>query len=198
MKQKKTEFKLPNITTLSSRKSSIAKSFSDGIAPRIQPTDEEYEKFLEFFPKVDNSHKCAYCGEQFDYYEHFRPLVVETKPTGYGSDIYNLVPSCSNCNQRKGNSSWKDWMKNSRNKSILDGPTHMARINKLEEFEKWSDTKVIFIDYEKIVGSEKWQQYMSNYQSLRRILNEMNELQKGIKRIVDEEVKTIQEKIAKC
>lgn len=186
---KKKEFKLPNATTLSGRKSTIAKSFSDGIAPRLQPTREEHEQFIKFFPKVDGNHKCAYCGDRFEYYEHFRPLVIGTKPTGYGSDIYNLVPSCGNCNQNKGNSNWKEWMDDNRNAGRADKFAHRKRVDQLKNFEKWGEEKVIFIDYEKVVGSEKWQQYMKDYQTICETLNEMHKLQKEIKSVIVNEVK---------
>ena len=186
---KKKEFKLPNAITLSGRKTTIAKSFSDGIAPRLQPTYEEHEQFLQFFPKVDGNHMCAYCGGRFEYYEHFRPLVIGTKPTGYGSDIYNLVPSCANCNHNKGNANWKEWMDDNRNTGKADELAHRQRYNRLMDFEEWGKKKVIYIDYEKVVGSEKWQQYMKNYQTISETLNKMYKLQKEIKSAIVNEVK---------
>jgi endonuclease I len=43
-------------------------------------------------------------------YLNKRPLVVDKKPTGYISEIQNLVPSCGKCNQSKGNKNWKLWI----------------------------------------------------------------------------------------
>ena len=43
--------------------------------------------------------------------DHLRPLVKDKEPTGYISEIHNLVPSCGKCNQSKGNKEWKAWMR---------------------------------------------------------------------------------------
>jgi endonuclease I len=36
--------------------------------------------------------------------------VLKKKPTGYISEIHNLVPACGKCNQSKGNKEWRQWM----------------------------------------------------------------------------------------
>jgi hypothetical protein len=46
-----------------------------------------------------------------DNWDHLRPLVKNKLPTGYISEIRNLVPSCGPCNQSKGASDWRAWMR---------------------------------------------------------------------------------------
>ena len=188
----KGEFKLPNGTTINGRKSTIAKAFSDGIAPRIQPTAEEYEQFLKFFPKLLGAHTCAYCGGRCDYYEHLRPLVIALTPTGYGSDIYNLVPSCALCNHNKGNNDWKHWMSDTRNRGVSNSVEHNQRFLHLQQFQDWGEGKVLRIDYERLVGSEKWQQYMKEYNRICAVLDEAHALQKEIKSAVTAAVEKAQ------
>jgi len=43
-------------------------------------------------------------------WDHLRPLVRNRRPTGFISEIKNLVPSCGPCNQSKGAADWKAWM----------------------------------------------------------------------------------------
>ena len=58
----------------------------------------------------ESSFCCSYCGDTASEWDHFRPLVKDRKPTGYISEIHNLVPACGKCNQSKGNKEWKTWM----------------------------------------------------------------------------------------
>ncbi|WP_372491581.1 HNH endonuclease [Microbacterium galbinum] len=53
---------------------------------------------------------CAYCGDTSTEWDHLRPLVDKQRPTGYISEIRNLVPACGKCNQSKGNKAWRTWM----------------------------------------------------------------------------------------
>ena len=52
--------------------------------------------------------RCAYCGDKASDWDHLRPLVVKRRPTGFISEIANLVPACGKCNQSKGNSPWRE------------------------------------------------------------------------------------------
>src|SRR5215471_14811557 len=54
--------------------------------------------------------RCAYSGDKATEWDHLRPLISGQEPTGYISEIQNLVPVCGKCNQSKGNSHWRSWM----------------------------------------------------------------------------------------
>src|SRR5436190_11832211 len=103
--------------------------------------------------------RCAYCGDKMTEWDHLRPLVVKQRPTGFVSEIANLVPSCGKCNQSKGNSHWRDWMlsgtglsPSARKIADIDD-----RIVRLEAYEQWrTPTK---IDFEGIVGRDDWEAY---------------------------------------
>ncbi|ABS26851.1 HNH endonuclease [Anaeromyxobacter sp. Fw109-5] len=49
--------------------------------------------------------KCLYCGGKYEEDDHFIPL-----ERGGGSDIDNMVPSCSRCNNDKGDQDPFEWM----------------------------------------------------------------------------------------
>ncbi|MDG1250094.1 MAG: HNH endonuclease [Gammaproteobacteria bacterium] len=52
----------------------------------------------------------SFCGSTASEWDHLRPLVLDKKPTGYVSEIHNLVPACGKCNQSKGNKPWVSWI----------------------------------------------------------------------------------------
>ena len=58
----------------------------------------------------ESNFRCSYCRDAASEWDHFRPLVKDKQPTGYITEIHNLVPACGKCNQSKGNKDWKTWM----------------------------------------------------------------------------------------
>src|SRR2546430_891955 len=103
-------FQMPSVQTMVSRKSSITNAFVSAIIPVIPPTHHEIEEALRILGISPDSPRCAYCGDKASEWDHLRPLVLRRRPTGYVSEIANLVPSCGKCNQSKGNKPWRGWV----------------------------------------------------------------------------------------
>jgi hypothetical protein len=103
--------------------------------------------------------RCAYCGDARTEWDHFRPIVKGRQPTGYITEIANLVPACGKCNQSKGNKNWKEWMLGPAARSPKQrGISDLAqRVSRLEAYEQWR--KPVCINYEAVVGPERWSQY---------------------------------------
>jgi hypothetical protein len=99
-------------------------------------------------------------------------LVRNRQPTGFISEIGNLVPACGKCNQSKGNKSWLDWMKGKSPLSPASrGVVDLAeRIRRLEEFERWRPAEPI--DFEKIVGKEEYSRYWELLEDIVRLLKD--------------------------
>ena len=97
--------------------SAITKSYVESIIPTITPNQNENDEILGFLSMSSESIHCAYCGDPYTEWYHFRPLVKNKRPTGYITEINNLVPSCGKCNFSKGNKYWQDWFKSSAPKS---------------------------------------------------------------------------------
>lgn len=74
------------------------------------PTEDEVREALEVLGMSESTVCCAYCGGPRTEWDHLNPLVRDKRPTGYVSEIHNLVPACGKCNQSKGSSSWETWM----------------------------------------------------------------------------------------
>lgn len=179
-------FKMPNATTIMARSSSITNSFVNGIIPCITPTEEEIKRALAALGMDKESIRCAYCGDKFTEWDHFRPLIENKKPTGYITEINNLVPSCSKCNQSKGNKNWRDWILSdaqlspkTRRIANLD-----LLIKRLENFEQQS--KPIKLNFEAIVGEKLWEEHWNNCSHLHNQMRECQELSDKIKVLIKE------------
>jgi hypothetical protein len=166
-KQLLTAFRMPAVQTMVSRKSSITNAFVNALIPVIPPTAEEIEQALTILGMEAADVRCIYCGNPSSEWDHLRPLVLKSRPTGYISEIANLVPACGKCNQSKGNSDWRIWMINTNAKH---SPTRRQivdiekRMEMLEEFEQWR--KPIKINFEAIVGTENWAQYWTKWEAI--------------------------------
>src|ERR1700686_3805297 len=102
--------KLPRPLKITSRSSSITNSFVQAIVPTIDPSSEEIVEALRILGMSPESMACVYCGARTTDWDHLRPLVKNKRPTGYISEIRNLVPACGPCNQSKGASDWRTWI----------------------------------------------------------------------------------------
>ncbi len=99
-------FRMPTPMKITGRSSSITNSFVTSIIPTIVPTEQQVKEALAVLGMDKDTFECAYCGDTASEWDHLRPLVLKKEPTGYISEIHNLVPSCGKCNQSKGNKSW--------------------------------------------------------------------------------------------
>ncbi|WP_454132199.1 HNH endonuclease signature motif containing protein [Microbacterium lacticum] len=159
------QFAMPKPVRITGRSSSITNSFVNGIIPVVWPTAQQVDEALEVLG-MKATVVCAYCGDTATEWDHFRPLVVAQKPTGYISEIHNLVPACGKCNQSKGNKNWREWMLSSARlapatRAVADLDDRIAR---LEAFEGWgSPTNV---DFESLIGVDLWAEHWRNHQDL--------------------------------
>src|SRR5258706_1038926 len=159
-------FQMPSVQTMVSRKSSITNAFVNSLIPVIPPTTEEIEEALSILGMDPEDVRCAYCGDRSTEWDHLRPLVPNRRPTGYISEIGNLVPCCGKCNQSKGNKNWLAWMQSSAQwcpKSRRIRNLHI-RIERLKAYEAWKNIRPI--DFEAIVDKSLWSDYWNNYDHL--------------------------------
>lgn len=147
------DFEMPTFVTPKLRTTVIANSFTNGVMPQIEPSEEEIDFVLSIFQQSRGKElKCVYCDEPATEWDHFRPLISNKKPSGYMTDIYNLVPCCHLCNCSKGAKNWRDYLnstskKSARTRLASKNQTHLIDKNgrlykNLEAFEKESDKKV--------------------------------------------------------
>ncbi len=183
-------FKMPKPVKITARTSSVTNAFVNGIIPVIEPDNDEIRQALETLGMTESTICCAYCGDSFTEWDHFHPLIKHKRPTGYISEIHNLVPACGKCNQSKGNREWKTWMLSD---AILSPHTRripdlQKRIAKLSDYE--NKYQPVMIDFEKIIGKEKWEQHWKNCEELHRMMYEFQQYSDELKQIL---VKSITE-----
>jgi hypothetical protein len=184
-------FRMPTPMKITGRSSSITNAFINSIIPVVRPTADEVKNALEILGMTPETFQCAYCGGVASEWDHLRPLVKDKKPTGFISEIHNLVPCCGKCNQSKGNKDWKVWMLSNAQLSptargIKDIP---ERVRRLEAYESSkSPTKM---DFESIVGKDLWVQHQSNLERVHSLMREAQELAAKINTDVANAYKTL-------
>jgi len=172
-------FAMPKPVRITGRTSSITNSFVNGIIPVIWPSEAQIDQALRVLGMDEVA--CAYCGGDASEWDHFRPLVVNKEPTGYVSEIHNLVPACGKCNQSKGNREWREWLFSSarlspRTRGVEGLEERAAR---LEDFERWgSPTRV---DFEALVGAELWEQHWRNHAAIVALMREAEQTADAIR-----------------
>lgn len=165
-------FKMPKPMKITGRSSSITNAFINSIIPVIYPTEDEVKEALDVLEMPHNEFQCCYCGSDATEWDHLRPLVLNKKPTGYISEIHNLVPSCGKCNQSKGNKEWRKWMVSDaplspKSKGIV---SIEERMRLLGEYEKWK--KPTKMDFASIVGDETWEKHWNNWSKIIELMQE--------------------------
>jgi len=163
---------MPTPMKISGRSSSITAAFVTAIVPQVEPREEEIREALNILEMSPDRMECVYCGDSYSEWDHLRPLVSGQKPTGFITEIRNLVPSCGKCNQSKGNKNWKAWMTSDarlspKTRGVKDIEQRMGRLTK---YEQWGD--LVPIDLSAFVTKEDWDQYWKNWKTLLRAMND--------------------------
>ena len=169
-------FRMPTPMKITGRSSSITNAFINSIIPVVPPSAEQIQLALAMLHMTSDTFQCAYCGGVASEWDHLRPLVKDKKPTGYISEIHNLVPSCGKCNQSKGNKEWKSWMLSTAKLSpTARGIKDIAeRVKRLEAYQNSkAPTKM---DFAAIVGEEVWTQHQGNLERVQSLMRESQRL----------------------
>ena len=183
-------FQMPTELKISGRSSSITAAFVSAILPQIYPTDDEIETALDILGMNPSNVKCAYCGAQTTEWDHLRPLVANQKPTGFISEIRNLVPCCGKCNQSKGNKYWLDWVMSDAKWSPKSRrtPNLERRIERLKEYERWGNVKPI--DLRSMISADEWEQHWANWRAVLDIMTNAQCHATKLKKLVEEKIGT--------
>lgn len=178
-----TLFAMPKPVRITGRSSSITNSFVNGLIPVIVPSEAEVREALEVLGMLERV-TCSYCGDTSTEWDHLRPLVQHQRPTGYISEIHNLVPACGKCNQSKGNKHWLTWMRSTARLSptargVADIEERIARLQEYED--RGVPTK---IDFEAAAGADLWEKHWANHKKLLELM-----------RVADEEAQEIRVRV---
>jgi 5-methylcytosine-specific restriction endonuclease McrA len=175
---------LPAPMSVNGRSSSITNAFINAIIPIIEPTEEEELHALKILHIDPNDISCAYCGDKSTEWDHLRPIINNQEPTGYITEIANLVPSCGKCNQSKGKSYWRTWMEGTARLSPKTRgiPDLTERVKRLQDYENWRKPRKI--DFAAVAGAEMWQRHRQNWREVLELLKKSQALATEIRAIV--------------
>jgi len=175
---------LPMPMTVTGRSSSITNAFINAIIPVVEPTEEEELEALAILEMDPMDIRCAYCGDKSTEWDHLRPIISNQEPTGYITEIANLVPSCGKCNQSKGKSDWRSWIQGpARLSPSTRGVSDVSlRVNRLGNYERWKQP--CKVDFAAIVGPEMWARHRQNWRTVLDHLKESQLLATEIRSIV--------------
>jgi hypothetical protein len=182
-------FKMPTRVTITARSSSITNSFINGIAPTIEPTAEQVKDALNALGMEDGHIECAYCGDPCTEWDHLNPLVRNKMPTGYITEINNLVPACGKCNQSKGNKPWREWMVS----DAAQSPKSRGVVDLNERMQMLADYEELFtpvkVDFEKMLGKEMWERYWKACDELQDFMRHCQILQDAASAMVEQKLR---------
>ena len=155
----RSSFKMPRKVNISGRTSTITNSFAQAIIPRIRPSEEECQSALSVLGMSANNMECSYCGSAYELWDHLNPIVHNKRPTGFITEIANLIPSCKTCNESKSGSPWKQWLfgaaaNSPGNRGVSDIKARAARIGNYEDILKPRK-----VEFERIVNASLWSDY---------------------------------------
>ena len=174
---------------LTGRRSTLTGLFFTTLTPYIEPTEAEVDEALAVLGMARGRCVCAYCGDAKSEWDHFRAVVENRRPTGYITELHNLVPACGKCNQSRGNKPWRQWMlgnaphaPKSRGKPDLE-----ARMQRLEAFERWS--RPTRIDYPALAGPDRWQRHLDNLEGVLALLASAEQLGAEIRSLAEDQAR---------
>jgi len=169
---KKKAFTMPRPVRITGRTSTITNSFVNGIIPVVMPSDAEVDEALSILGMNRNDVRCAYCGDMSTEWDHLRPIVQKERPTGFISEIANLVPACGKCNQSKSGYPWEQWIDGQARLSPgkRGTPDLSGRIRRLKMYESWR--KPTRIDFACVVQPDLWDAHWKNLERLHALMRE--------------------------
>jgi 5-methylcytosine-specific restriction endonuclease McrA len=177
-------FLRPRPVKITGRTSSVTNAFVNGIIPCIPPTEAEVQEVLDILALDAADLRCAYCGDVSTEWDHLRPLIADKRPTGFITEIANLVPACGKCNQSKSGAEWRKWMTGTAKRSPASRgiPDLQARLERLGRFEKWREPRVC--KFEDVMGTDLWARHWANWKQLIALMHECEHTAKEIRQAI--------------
>lgn len=96
---------------VSRRKTTINHAFAAAIAPSDDYDVQRVRQALALLGQdPDQDLRCVYCGVPAQTWDHVFATVKDSRFSGHGHRLGNLLPSCKPCNSAKGNKDWRRFL----------------------------------------------------------------------------------------
>jgi 5-methylcytosine-specific restriction endonuclease McrA len=180
---------LPKVSTVSGRSSSITNAFFNAIIPVHARTLEDELEALAVLEMRPDEICCVYCGDAHTEWDHLRPIIREKKPTGFITEIADLVPACGKCNQSKGGYNWREWMlgpapRSPKSRDVVDID---RRVVLLERYESWRNP--VRVDFDRVIEPQLWKRHQDNWREVLALLGTSQALAKQIRILIENATK---------
>lgn len=183
------KFKMPTKSDLKGRTSTISNAFAISVTPYIVPSEEEVKKLYQELDIKEG--QCAYCLGNGNCRDHLKPLVKDGMPTGYITDITNIIPCCQACNSSKGSKDFESWYKSNENLMRLKklGLTDEQIDHRFEVVCAYEENVSKPLDYESLVGQELWNEYKERKNAMIQQLKESQKFCDDLNKIILSKIK---------
>ncbi len=164
-------------STIMSRKSTFSNAFASALAPH---DDYSFAALTEALSELDqgihDDLTCVYCGKLAETWDHVFNRVVKGEFSGHGHRIRNLVPCCRNCNERKGQKPWDEYL------NKLDTADKDERFNRLSAFLSGNSAKPTTMDDLREKSPEKLDRYLEIRSQIFLLMAEADQIALEIRR----------------
>lgn len=69
--------------------------------------------------------------------------MLDKRYAGFGNRIFNLVPACDFCNERKGNKHWSDWLIQLGERALPDAASRLTAVDAENHAESYPWSKIV-------------------------------------------------------
>lgn len=135
------------------RRTTINHAFASAIAYIGEYDETEMSEALKGLGQDPESDLiCVYCDEKLaETWDHIFALVKNNEYSGYGHTIGNLLPCCKECNSKKGNKNWLQFI----SENYGDNERKQFKINQINNYiNSYLDTFPTIDDMKKICPSK--------------------------------------------
>ncbi len=133
------------------RKTTINHAFASAIAPVDQYDLKEVAQAIRAIGQDPNKDLiCVYCGNEAETWDHLFALVRGGEYSGYGHTLGNLVPCCKQCNSRKGNKPWHQFLES----KVHDKAEFRRKSAIIEDYARKRQTGMSYKDIQSMCASE--------------------------------------------
>jgi hypothetical protein len=162
---------------LERRKTTINHAFAAAIAPFDEYDDERIKCAVETLGQDPNEPLvCVYCERPAQTWDHVFGTVKNSRFSGHGHRLGNLLPACKSCNSSKGNKNWKDFLVQL---AILEEISDEVRENRESRITRYL-AEHAYTDAEPI-GSPEYERLLGIHSEVLALLREADDLAEAIR-----------------